>query len=154
MSRFQIVSALALLFICGATAVDVNNICGLVRNGMKIATGELCNQYYSCSDGVATLMNCSNSYYFDKDMQMCMPPSKVNCTNDAGNTDETINLCTYIMNGMHFGSPVSCSDWNICKSNIMSTGSCSSGLYYNVHNGKCEDPADVSCSQVTNGIKI
>nr|XP_014098199.2 peritrophin-48 [Bactrocera oleae] len=212
-SPVHCIYALGIILLCSSitVALDMNNICLLLKNDALIASGDSCTQYYFCSNGIAIAQNCSSGTYFNKNTQMCVSeapayctstssdpcsgsavgsfvakpdscesyyycsdtgaevgscpnglyfdsvnqicdyPSEVSCPTTNDNTDEPINLCSYIQVGVFFGNAFNCSGWLRCTSDTnLQNGTCRNSLLYNTARAMCDYATNVDCSQVTN----
>lgn len=150
--RFSAVAALLLATSCYVAAQqsttltqqDYNNICLLTYNGEMIATGNSCNQYYFCQNGVAILQTCPEGFSFSKDGQTCMPASAVNCGQIG------VDPCTSANIGQWAPVAGSCSGFYYCSATGGMRGNCPLGENFNPQTQSCEFATTYPCG-IING---
>lgn len=115
-----------------------------------------CSGYYYCGANGPQAGFCPGGENFDSVSQSCQYSDVYGCSVNGGSGDSadggatvTVNLCSFIQNGVYFGSASNCAGWNTCNNNIMTSGACSNNLVYNVHLRTCDYASDWGCSQVT-----
>ncbi|XP_037937423.1 peritrophin-48 [Teleopsis dalmanni] len=127
--------------------------CSGATVGTWVSVPGTCSDFYYCSATGALRSSCPYGENFDTASQSCVFASQLPCgITDNGDDSPgivSINLCTYMQNGMYFGNPTSCTGWNKCTNNLMISGDCPTGFDYNVQIGECDYPIDTNCSQVT-----
>ncbi|XP_037939228.1 peritrophin-48-like [Teleopsis dalmanni] len=133
---------------------SVGNPCDGRAVGTWAPVSESCSDFYYCSAKGPERSACPLGYHFNGVAQKCVFANQYPCSTTSASTADapgvvTVNLCNYIQNGIYFGSPASCTNWNKCVNNVMTSGTCPTGYDYNVKISKCDYPTEVVCSQVT-----
>lgn len=118
-----------------------------------------CSGFYYCGANGPLAGSCPDGENFDAVSQICQYASVLGCSSTSGGSGSgdsadgdgtvSINLCSFIQNGVYFGSTSACSGWNTCTNNIMTSGVCGNALVFNVHLRMCDYVSDWGCSQVT-----
>ncbi|XP_036326253.1 peritrophin-48-like [Rhagoletis pomonella] len=112
-----------------AAEYDVDGVCTLVSNGVRIGSIESCLKYYICNNGKATAYTCPSGSKFSKNSQTCLTAANVNCY--FGETTP----CTG-KNGVFVPKTGSCNGWIYCKNGQeISNGTCSNNLIF--RDGEC-----------------
>lgn len=120
--------------------LNMNHICALVNDGIRIASFDACEAYYVCQNGIATRQDCPPNNYFDKESQSCLPQKQVKCLAPSN----------VPCSGYNYGSwaPVSgsCTDFYYCSLNGPERSSCPFGEYFNPQLEACVYPTQYPCS--------
>ncbi|XP_053956319.1 peritrophin-48-like [Anastrepha ludens] len=123
-------SLLLLLATSISAEYDVNAVCTLVPNGVRIGSIESCQKYYVCSNGKALAYSCPSGTKFSKNEQICLNAANVECYLD--NTSPCSGKSEVFV-----PKSGSCSDWTYCKNGQeISTGTCPNNLIF--QDGKCQ----------------
>ncbi|EDW99711.1 peritrophin-48 [Drosophila yakuba] len=121
--------------------------------GSFAASSTSCGGYYYCGASGAVRGSCPAGENFNPTTMACVYRNNYPCTESSGSSSTVsvaLKLCNLVENGVYFGSPSDCSGWNFCKDNVLHSGSCETGLVFNVQASNCGYKTASSCAQVTN----
>ncbi|XP_054734749.1 peritrophin-48-like [Anastrepha obliqua] len=138
--------ALALVVLCvnASAAVNMNNICLLLKENALVASGDSCSSYYKCSNGVASQKNCSTGLYFDKNSQGCVSKIPSYCTTDAADP------CNGYAVGSFAAVAESCAGYYYCSSSGAERSNCPDDLIFNPDKQSCVYKSTYDCVDGTN----
>ncbi|XP_011179456.1 peritrophin-48 [Zeugodacus cucurbitae] len=108
---------------------NVDGVCALVSNGVRIGSIDSCQRYYVCNNGKATANDCPPGTSFSKDEQNCLTETSVQCFISQGNPCARRNEGFVPKSG-------TCNGWIYCKNGKEAgSGQCAGKLIFN--NGEC-----------------
>uniref|UniRef100_A0A034WNJ1 Peritrophin-48 n=1 Tax=Bactrocera dorsalis TaxID=27457 RepID=A0A034WNJ1_BACDO len=120
---------------------NVNGVCTVVTDGLRIGSIDSCQRYYTCNNGIATPYDCPSGSSFSKDVQDCVAESEFQCTLNLSNP------CTGA-DGTFVQKSGTCNGWIYCKNGKEAgSGSCANNLIFS--DGVCKFG---SCSTVATAL--
>ncbi|XP_052848897.1 peritrophin-44 isoform X2 [Drosophila gunungcola] len=113
--------------VCATSAVQT---CASATSPMYVADPMNCTQYGYC-DGKGSVQygNCGVGGVYSASSGKCVwGPS---CPQD--------NICQFMLSGIYVGDPNNCGSYVACNNGVATSGTCSTGLTYNLANGYCQE---------------
>ncbi|KAH8239624.1 hypothetical protein KR032_006047, partial [Drosophila birchii] len=142
-----------------STCTLSSNPCQGKAVGTFAPSSSSCGGYFYCGASGAVSGRCPSGENFNPTTMACVYSNQYPCQDSvatesgSGGTvtsSVALNLCNLVENGIYFGSPTSCSGWNYCQDNVLHSGTCETGKYFNVQQKNCGYQQSTTCSQVTN----
>lgn len=104
-----------------------------------IADPKSCSGWYYCLDDTTYVGgSCEYPYHFDQKLQSCIYDHVSDCKLS------TMDFCSIVTSGTKFNDPSSCAKYFQCKSNGLSSETCTN-KYYDAFTGDCVEKSLVEC---------
>ncbi|GBO41021.1 hypothetical protein AVEN_265598-1, partial [Araneus ventricosus] len=116
---------------------------------------EKCNQYYHCTEGVATLKECPEGLYFNSKSGTCDWPKDVNCRASQSHLERRCRRFTEVFrcpaNRSYVAATPHCDMFFDCRTGKACAKRCPDGLYFNPETSMCDLPINVKCRKSEGG---
>ncbi|XP_052888684.1 peritrophin-44-like [Anopheles moucheti] len=129
------VCILLLMSLLGACAAQTLPVCDSTVTSFH-ADPTNCTRYYSCYQGVATLLSCPDQKYFDSNRTLCDIPANVACT---------IGPCTGNTKLKAIAIPDVCTSYTMCVGDKAYNITCADGTLFDAAFGDCVLAKDSTC---------
>ncbi|XP_030372029.1 peritrophin-48 [Scaptodrosophila lebanonensis] len=137
-----LIIATAALLCCSITptsALNMSDVCLLVKHDTFVASPSDCHSYYTCVGATAQLYSCPTGYGFSKDSQACVPAQSICGASSAS------SACQNAVVGTYQAVQNSCNSFWYCSASGPLQGYCPTGDNFNPTTQSCDLASDYSC---------
>ncbi|XP_054710546.1 uncharacterized protein LOC129220203 [Uloborus diversus] len=134
----------------GSNIVDENPKQKCKKRHGRFTHEQICNWYYHCKDGKATVRACPKGKFFDAKKNTC--EDNVDCgrrkPNDDDDVTTTVKPPEFVcpQKSGKFPHPKNCAAYYVCERSKFKMFTCAKGKLYNEKSRNCEKEDKVTCS--------
>ncbi|XP_049298646.1 uncharacterized protein LOC125771742 [Anopheles funestus] len=124
------------------------NLCFGRPNFSYVQHPQFCQLFYYCLNGTPFPMICRNGFFFEENIQDCIPEEEAQCSNPGlpGSTPgPTPGICNNVEDGVMVINPQFCNQYYVCVEGTAYPTLCPDGTWFDDEQQSCGNPIDVFC---------